>query len=448
MRPKKPLTTGEGDLFRARLDQIINMRHELVQLAGQIDWDWIDHEIAPLYSEKGRPGIGTRFVIGLLLLKHIYGLSDEGVCERWVYDPYFQQFTGETFFQHKFPHERSDLSHWRKRLGSKLDLLLAESLRLAHAAGALRTRDLKRVTVDTTVQPKAITFPTDAKLLHAAIKGLNRVANKCGIRLRQSYLRIAKHAAMMAGRYSHAKQFKRHHRQLRLLRTRLGRLIRDIRRKIAGQPGLETALQWPLTRAEQIRSQQQRQRGWKLYSFHAPEVECIGKGKASAPYEFGVKASIVTTNARAPGGQFVLHAKALPGNPYDGHTLATVIDASEKLTGCAIERAYVDKGYRGHDTANPHRVFISGQKRGVFGIIKRELRRRSAIEAVIGHMKTDGHLGRCYLKGSDGDAANVILTAVGHNLRLVLAWLSSLLRLILLALFRTITVMPAFKCAS
>ena len=168
--------------------------------------------------------------------------------------------------------------------------------------------------------------------------------------------------------------------QLRLLRTRLGRLIRDIRRKIAGRRGLEAAFDAPLSRAAQIRSQQQRQRGWKLYSFHAPEVECIGKGKASAPYEFGVKASIVTTNARAPGGQFVLHAKALPGNPYDGHTLGAVIDDTERLTGRAIERAYVDKGYRGHDTPNPHRVFISGQKRGVFGTIKRELRRRSAIE--------------------------------------------------------------------
>ena len=167
MRPKKPKTTGEGDLFRARLDQIINMKHELVQLSGKIDWDWIDREIAPLYSDKGRPGIETRFVIGLLLLKHIYGLSDEAVCERWVYDPYFQHFTGEEFFQHEFPHERSDLSHWRKRLGSKLELLLAESLRVAHEVGALRTRDLKRVTVDTTVQPKNITFPTDAKLLHA-----------------------------------------------------------------------------------------------------------------------------------------------------------------------------------------------------------------------------------------------------------------------------------------
>ena len=155
MRPKKHRTTGSGDLFRARLDQIINMKHELVQLAGKVDWDWIDGEIAPLYSENGRPGIATRFVIGLLLLKHIYGLSDEGVCERWVHDPYFQYFTGEEFFQHAFPHERSELSHWRKRLGDKLELLLAESLRVAHDAGALRSKDLKRVTVDTTVQPKA-----------------------------------------------------------------------------------------------------------------------------------------------------------------------------------------------------------------------------------------------------------------------------------------------------
>src|SRR3989304_819871 len=241
MRPKQHTAAVSGDLFRARLDQIINMRHELVQLAGKLDWAWIDGEIAPLYSDQGRPGIATRFVIGLVLLKHIAGWSDEGVCERWVHDPYFQHFTGEEFFQHTFPHERSDLSHWRKRLGDKLELLLAESLRVAHETGALRTRDLARVTVDTTVQPKNVTFPTDAKLLHAAIKGLNHLARKQGVKLRQSYLRVAKRAAMMAGRYAHAKQFKRHHREMRFLRTRLGRLIRDIRRKITGQADLEEA---------------------------------------------------------------------------------------------------------------------------------------------------------------------------------------------------------------
>ena len=283
MRPKQHATTGSGDLFRARLEQIINMKHELVQLAGKLDWAWIDGEIAPLYSDQGRPGVETRFVIGLLLLKHIYGLSDEGVCERWVHDPYFQYFTGEEFFQHEFPHERSDLSHWRKRLGDKLELLLAESLRVAHASGALRTKDLARVTVDTTVQPKAITFPTDAKLLHAAIRGLNRLARRHGVRLRQSYLRIAKQAAMMAGRYAHAKQFNRHRRQLRILRTRLGRIIRDIGRKIAGQPALEEAFQWPLARASQIRSQQQRQRGWKLYSFHAPRSNASARARPARP---------------------------------------------------------------------------------------------------------------------------------------------------------------------
>ncbi len=295
---------------------------------------------------------------------------------------------------------------------------------MAHEAGALRSQDLKRVTVDTTVQPKAVTFPTDAKLLHAAVKGLNRLARKHGVRLRQSYSRVAKAAAMMAGRYAHAKQFRRHQRQLRILRSRLGRIVR------------------------QIRSQQQRQRGWKLYSFHAPEVECIGKGKAAAPYEFGVKASIVTNNRRAPGGLFVLHARALPDNPYDGHTLRDVIDRTETLTGCPIERAYVDKGYRGHDAQNPRRVFISGQKRGVFGVIKRELRRRSAIEPIIGHLKAEGHLGRCYLKGRAGDAANVVLSAVGHNFRRILAWLRDFWRLILSALIAAISVQSVLKSAS
>jgi transposase, IS5 family len=166
------------------------------------------------------------------------------------------------------------------------------------------------------------------------------------------------------------------------------------------------------------------------------------------PYEFGVKVSIVTTNARAPGGQFVLHARALPGNPYDGHTLREAIEDTQKLTGCEIERGYVDKGYRGHDTENPRRIFISGQKRGVFGVIKRELRRRSAIEPVIGHLKAEGHLGRCYLKGRAGDAANAILSAVGYNFRRILAWLRVLLPQFLLAILRLLTSRSALNPAS
>ena len=435
MRPKQPETEETGDLFRARLDQIIDMRHELVQLADKIDWDWIDEQIADRFSDTGRPGTETRFMVGLLLLKHIYHLSDEAVCERWVYDPYFQYFTGEAFFQHRFTHERSGLSHWRRRLGDKLEVLLQESLRVAHKTGALKPRHLTRISVDTTVQPKNVTHPTDAKLMHKAVVMLGRLAKRHGVRLRQSYVRVAKRAAIMAGRYAHAKQFKRHHRELRFLRTRLGRLIREV-------------FALPLSRADQVRHQRQRQRGWKLYSLHAPEVECIGKGKAHKPYEFGVKVSIATTNARAPGGQFVLHAKALPGNPYDGHTLAEVLKETQALTGGEIKRVYVDKGYRGHDAPNPFRVYRSGQKRGVHGVIRKELRRRAAIEAVIGHLKTDGHLGRNYLKGRHGDQANAFLTAVGHNLRLVLRWLRALLAQILATVLAAFLCIPALRTAS
>lgn len=435
MRPKQQQEARHDDLFRARLDQIINMKHELVALADKLDWGFIDEQLADCFSDQGRPAEPVRFMIGMFLLKHTFGLSDEQVWDRWEHDPYFQYFTGETFFQHELKHERSGLSHWRKRIGDRLEVLLQESLRVAHDTGALKKSDLARVTVDTTVQPKNVAFPTDARLLEVAINQLGKLAKEHGVQLRQSYTRVAKRAAMMAGRYAHAKQFKRMNRQIKFLRTRLGRIIRDIRRKIKGNQGLEEAFALPLGRASQIRRQQQRQRGWKLYSWHAPETECIGKGKARAPYEFGVKVSLTTTNKRCKGGQFILHAKALPGNPYDGHTLKEVIAETEALTGRQIDRAYVDKGYRGHDAPDPWRVFKSGQKRGVHGQIKKELRRRSAIEAVIGHCKTDGHLGRNFLKGRLGDQINAVLTAVGYNLRLILKWLRKILAKIIAAIY-------------
>ncbi len=448
MRPKQQPKARHDDLFRARLDQIINLRHELVVLADKIDWTWLDAELAGCFSDQGRPAEPVRFMIGMFLLKHSYGLSDEQVWDRWVQDPYFQYFTGEEFFQHELRHERSGMSHWRKRIGDKLDILLQETLRIAQATGALRKRDLARVTVDTTVQPKNVTFPTDAKLLETAIQQLGKLAKAHDVPLRQSYTRVAKRAAMMAGRYAHAKQFKRMNRELKLLRTRLGRVIRDIRRKIGDDAELQEAFGVPLSKASQIRSQKQRQRGWKLYSWHAPETECIGKGKARTPYEFGVKVSLTTTNKRCKGGQFILHAKALPGNPYDGHSLREVIEETEALTGREIERVYVDKGYRGHDAPKPLRVFKSGQKRGVHGQIKKELRRRSAIEAVIGHCKTDGHLDRNFLKGRGGDQINAVMSAVGYNFRLILKWIRLLLRQIIAAIVAAIIPFSTLKSAS
>ena len=448
MRPKQQHKARHDDLFRARLDQIIDMKHALVALADRIDWTWLDEQLAAYFSDEGRPAEPVRFMIGMFLLKHTYGLSDEQVWERWVHDPYFQYFTGEEFFQHGLPHERSGMSHWRKRIGEHLDILLAESLRIAHDTGALKKSDLARVTVDTTVQPKNIAFPTDARLLETAIHQLGKLAKEHGVPLRQSYARLARRAAMMAGRYAHAKQFKRMNKQLKFLRTRLGRLIRDIRRKTDGDEGLRKIFAVPLSRAAQIRGQKQRQRGWKLYSWHAPETECIGKGKAAKPYEFGVKVSLTTTNKRCKGGQFILHAKALPGSPYDGHTLKQVIEETEALTGRGIERVYVDKGYRGHDAPKPYRVFLSGQKRGVHGQIKKELRRRSAIEPVIGHCKSDGHLGRNFLKGRLGDRINAVMSAVGYNFRLILKWLRKLLRKIIAAICAPITPHSTLKPAS
>ena len=448
MRPKQQKKADHDDLFKARLDQIINMRHELVTLADKIDWAWLDEQIAPCFSEHGRPGEPVRVMIGMFILKHTYGLSDEGIWNRWVNDPYFQYFTGEEFFQHDLPHERSGMTHWRNRIGDKLDILLAESLRLAHDTGALKKSDLARVTVDTTVRPKNITFPTDAKLLLVAIQQLGKLAKEEGVELRQSYARVAKTAAMMAGRYAHAKQFKRMNRQIKFLRTRLGRIIRDIRRKIEDDEELQEVFAVPLSRASQIRGQKQRQRGWKLYSWHAPETECIGKGKARAPYEFGVKVSLTTTNKRCKGGQFILHAKALPGNPYDGHTLKEVIEETEALTGREIERVYVDKGYVGHHAPKPYRVYRSGQKRGVHGQIRKELRRRSAIEPVIGHCKSDGHLGRNFLKGREGDHINAVMSAVGYNLRLILKWLRKLLHIIIAAIWRTVVPFLGLRTAS
>ncbi len=195
MRPKQQQKARHDDLFRARLDQIINMKHELAVLADKIDWAWLDERLAESFSDQGRPAEPVRFMIGMFLLKHTYSLSDEQVWDRWVQDPYFQYFTGEEFFQHKLPHERSGMSHWRKRIGDKLEVLLQESLRVAHDTGALKKRDLARVTVDTTVQPKNVAFPTDAGLLEMAIRQLGKLAKEHGVPLRQSYSRVARRAA-------------------------------------------------------------------------------------------------------------------------------------------------------------------------------------------------------------------------------------------------------------
>src|SRR3984957_3400716 len=431
MRPTKRDQDGQQDLLRSRLDQIVDLAHPLAKLARSIDWSFLEQQLGAVYTDRpGRPPLPTRLMAGLAILKHMHNLSDEMLCERWLENPYYQLLCGEEFFSHKLAFDRSSMTRWRQRMGEeKVVALLQESLHLATRSGAAKPADFTRVIVDTTVQPKAITFPTDAKLLQRARERLVKLAQKHGVRLRQSYVRVGKFALIRHQRYAHAKQFKRANRALKTLRTYLGRVTRDIGRKITGDAGLKEIFAQPLRLARRGHEPRPRQRGPKVYSLHAPEVECIGKGKAHRPYEFGVKVSLATPLRRCRGGQFVAHVAALPGNPYDGHTLAKVVPAITEQIGVSLTRVIADAGYRGHNAPRGAnlRVYTAGQKRGVTEQIKRELRRRSAVEPVIGHLKEDHRLGRNHLAGRQGDAVNAIMAAVGYNFRRILAWIAALL---------------------
>ena len=430
MRPKERWETGQTDLFRARLDQIVDLTHPLAKLARAIDWSFLEERFGALYSDgPGQPPLPTRLMAGLAILKHLHDLSDEGLCERWIENPYMQLFCGEEFFCHTLPLDRSSLTRWRQRMGEeRLIALLQESLSVATRTGAAKPADFRQVIIDTTVQEKAITFPTDAKLMHRAREHLVRLAKAKGVALRQSYARVGKRALIQHQRYAHAKQFNRANKALRRLRTLLGRVIRDITRKIRGDEALESIFARPLSRARSVKDQRQRERGRKIYSLHAPEVECIGRGKAHKPYEFGVKVSVATPLNRCRGGQFVAHIRALPGNPYDGHTLATVIPALEQTIGAQLERIIADAGYKGHHAPEEKRfrVYVAGQKRGLSAAIKRALRRRAAVEPVIGHLKGEHRMGRNHLARMQGDAINAVLAAAGYNFRLLLRWLALL----------------------
>src|SRR6202044_1783409 len=340
MRPRERRDSGQNDLFRARLDQIIDLDHPLAKLGRVIDWRFLEGRFGAVYSDKaGHPPLPTRLMAGLSILKHMHDLSDEDLCARWIENPYYQLFCGEEFFRHKLTFDRSSLTRWRQRMGEeKLAALIQESLSVATRTGAARPAAFSKVIVDTTVQPKAVAFPTDAKLMHRARERLVKLARKTGVSLRQSYERVGKHALIAPQRYAHAKQFKRANRALKTIRTYLGRVIRDIVRKIEGEAELESAFAHPLMLARRVREQRQHQRGKKVYSLHAPEVECIGKGKAHRPYEFGVKVS-----------------------------LATVIPEIETQIGANLARIVADRGYRGHNAPPDHKfkVYISGQRRRV-----------------------------------------------------------------------------------
>ena len=429
MKPRQSQAQNRQDnLFQARLDQQLNPQHPLFQLSQQIDWSYFEREFGPLYAEEvGRPGVPTRLLVGLHYLKHAYHESDESVVERWVENPYWQYFCGYEFFQHLLPCHPTSLVKWRGRIKAEgVEKMLKELLSTAVRSQALDARDLDRVNVDTTVQEKAVAFPTDARLYEKARLTVVRQAQKAGIKLRQSYKRVGKKALYDQARYARARQIRRAKKESKKLRNYLGRVLRDVERKL---PDPSPSFKELLENAARIHRQEKNDSP-KLYSLHAPEVECIAKGKAHKKYEFGCKVALVTTSK----SNWVVGIEAHHGNPYDGATLKASINQTERLTGIRPKEAFVDRGYRGKEH-HPEdvKVHITGQHKASRAL-KRHFKRRNAIEPVIGHEKQDHGLGRNYLKGKEGDRINALLAGCGFNLRKLLRafscalqnWLSEL----------------------
>ena len=423
MKPRSSQKNPQADLFKVRLDDLCSPDHALCKVSTWINWEALEKEVSESFASTGAPGLPVRLMAGLMYLQHAYGVSDERVVEHWLESPYWQYFCGETFFQHRFPCHPTSLTKWRQRLGEAgCESLLAQTIEAGLKSKALKKRSLDRVVVDTTVQEKNVAHPTDARLLNGSRQRLVQLAHELGIQLRQTYEKAGRRLCFKVGRYGHAKQFKRLRRCVKQLKNHLGRVYRDLHRKMPDNLRLNKQQQQVLSHAMRLYQQEKKSKN-KLYSLHSPEVECIAKGKAHKRYEFGVKASIATTLKEC----FVVGARSYPGNPYDGHTLSDQLEQTSILSNHAAKEVYVDRGYRGHKHPGKTKVIIAGQKRGITARQQKRLKRRNTVEPVIGHLKQDGKLGRCYLKGQLGDAINVILCGAGHNIRKLLAWAKALL---------------------
>jgi IS5 family transposase len=439
MQPSQ-IDNRQEELFQPRLGSQLNQKNELLLLSRLIPWSDLEVEFADLYQSNssvgGQPPKPIRLMIGILLLQHLHNLSDEQVVRGWVENPYWQHFCGYDFLQWNFPINPSSLTRFRNRLGAaRLEKILSLTVSVAVKSEAVAVKDLKKVIVDTTVMPKNIEFPTDSKLYDKARKRLVKLATKNGIKLRQNYNLITKTLLRKISGYLHAKQMKRARRSIKHLKTIVGRVVRDVERKIKINPeqkireNLAEIFSPILNQTRQLLLQEKNSKN-KIYSLHEPDVACISKGKARQRYEFGCKVSVTTTHKQG----LVICSEALTNNPYDGHTLKAALESSERITGVEIESAFVDKGFKGHGVEtdplrNHTKIFISGQRKGITKSLKTQLKRRSAIEPMIGHMKQEGKLGLCRLKGIIGNQINALMTGVGHNLRLILNHIRKLTKL-------------------
>jgi len=423
MKPKKsPQKNRQKDLFRPELMNMIDPAHALVTLARAVNWDRMDELFGKTYCpDNGRPGVSTRLMVSLHYLKYTHNLSDEDVVSAWVENPYWQYLSGMTFFEHKAPINPSSMTRWRSRIGEAgAEELLKETIDAGLRLKAVKPHQLKRVNVDTTVQEKEIRFPTDARLYDRARKRLVDAAKERDIKLRQNYNRKSKHLIAQQSRYAHARQMKRAKGCTRKLKTYCGRVIRDIERNC---PEPDSCLQSLVEISARILCQQKQDKN-KIYSVHEPAVECISKGKAHKRYEFGCKVSVAATSK---GGWFV-GARAIHGNPYDGHTLKEALNQIERIAH-RPEHVFVDQGYRGHGYAGDVSVHVDKRRRGKTAkSLWRWMKRRAAIEPGIGHLKREHRMDRNRLKGTLGDRINAILSAAGMNFGKLLNGAADLLR--------------------
>lgn len=440
-----------ADFFRARLDQMIDLRHPLAALAQRLPWKQIEAALAPAFARRDRPGrevngadlfgptlavagsgisaagrprLSIRLMASLLYLKHAYNLSDEDLVERWAENVVWQYFSGMDYYEPRLPCDATQVGRFRAAIGEAgVEELLKATIDTAVDTKAVQPREFERVIVDSTVQEKAIAHPVDSRLLEIARAKVVQAAKFAGISLKQTFAKEGQELRRKAGGYAHAKQFKRLRRVVKRQRTILGIVLREVERKLGmattESPNTITRLKTLLERAERIRKQQPRDKH-KLYALHAPEVECIGKGKARKPYEFGVKASIAVTHQSG----LMVGARTFPGNPYDGHILREQLEQTGILledVGITPKQVVVDLGYRGVDQDNPGVELIHrGKYKSLTRQQRRWLKRRQAVEPAIGHLKSDNRMDRCWLRGATGDALHAVLCAAGYNLRWLL----------------------------
>lgn len=401
-------------IFDTPLERFINLEHELCILSRQIDWNSVEKEFSVYYSEIGRPSVPVRRMIGLLLLKHIYNLSDEAIVDRWIENPYWQYFSGEKVFQTQKPFDPTEFIHFRNRIGKEgAEKLLKISIQLFG-----NEAKEKEVLIDSTVQEKNITYPTDAKLHKRVIEKVNKIAKQEGIILRQTYTRTLKQLMIDQRFHNHPKRRKKAKAALRKIKTIAGRQVRDIERQFSPSQRLKYKELFIIL--NKILDQQKGDKN-KIYSIHEPTVSCIAKGKEAKKFEFGNKSGIVLTKTT----KIVVGAIAFENNPYDGHTLENHLKQTEYLTESKPRTGIVDRGYRGKKNINGIEIISPSVPQEQTTQYKKQkarkrFRARAGIEPIIGHIKHDHRMLRNYLKGTTGDQLNTILAGTGFNLKKML----------------------------